>query len=241
MLFWLRMKGVQYELLVWFIMGQRGYSQNAGLLVALVLFAVGTILADGPAPLCTKRSARMVMTKISCPTCVRPTHDEHSVKISFFFSNITNWLELRPPTTVRESITNMWFTCCQGRNLSYSLIQLSHLAHWGRVMHVCVSKIIIIGSDNSLLPVRCQAIIWTNAGILLIGPLGINFGEISVKINTFSFKKMHLKMSAEWRLFHIGLNELNIKCQQIHLLVLNFELSCLDVTKWLVLFWLSQY
>ena len=37
MLFWLRMKGVQYELLVWVIMGQRGYSQNAGLLVALVI------------------------------------------------------------------------------------------------------------------------------------------------------------------------------------------------------------
>ena len=31
---------------------------------------------------------------------------------------------------------------------------------------------VIIGSDNGLSPVRRQAIIWTNAGILLIGPLG---------------------------------------------------------------------
>ena len=30
----------------------------------------------------------------------------------------------------------------------------------------------IIGSDNGLSPGRRQAITWTNAGILLIGPLG---------------------------------------------------------------------
>ena len=36
-----------------------------------------------------------------------------------------------------------------------------------------------------------QAIIWTNAGILLIGPLGTNFSEILIKILTFSFKKLN--------------------------------------------------
>ena len=46
------------------------------------------------------------------------------------------------------------------------------LTHWGRVTHICVGKLTIIGSDNGLLPDRHQAIIWTNAGILLIGPLG---------------------------------------------------------------------
>ena len=35
----------------------------------------------------------------------------------------------------------------------------------------------IIGSDNGLSPDRRQAIIWTNAGILLIRSLGINFSE----------------------------------------------------------------
>ena len=56
---------------------------------------------------------------------------------------------------------------------------------------------------------RRQASIWTNAGILLIGPLGINFNEILIEINTFSFKKMHLKMSsAKWRPFRLGLNVL---------------------------------
>ena len=54
-----------------------------------------------------------------------------------------------------------------------------------------------------------DGIIWTNAGILLIGPLGTKFGEISTEIYTFSFKKMHLKMSSEkWRSSCLGLNVL---------------------------------
>ena len=83
------------------------------------------------------------------------------------------------------------------------------LTHWGRVTHICVSKLTIIGSDNGLSPGRRQAIIWTNAGILLIRTLGTNFSEILGEINSFSFSKMHLKMSsAKWRLFGLGLNEL---------------------------------
>ena len=70
------------------------------------------------------------------------------------------------------------------------------LTHWGPVTHICVSKLTIIGSDNGLSPCRRQAIIWTNAGILLIRPLGTNFSEILIEINTFSFKKIHLKMSS---------------------------------------------
>ena len=70
------------------------------------------------------------------------------------------------------------------------------LTHWGRVTHICVSKLTIISSDNGLSPRRRQAIIWTNAGILLIGRLGTNFSEILVGIQTFSFRKMHLKMSS---------------------------------------------
>ena len=37
------------------------------------------------------------------------------------------------------------------------------LTHWRREPHICVNKLTIIGSDNGLLPRRCQAIIWTNA------------------------------------------------------------------------------
>ena len=68
--------------------------------------------------------------------------------------------------------------------------------HWGRVTYICVSKLTINGSDNGLSPGRRQAIIWTNTEILLIGPLGTNFIEIIVGIQTFSFRKMHLEMSS---------------------------------------------
>ena len=84
-----------------------------------------------------------------------------------------------------------------------------HLTHWGRVTHICVSNLTIIGPDNGLSPGRRQAIIWTSAGILLIGPLGTNFSEILIAILTFSVKKMHLKMSSgNWGPFCLGLNEL---------------------------------
>ena len=78
--------------------------------------------------------------------------------------------------------------------------------------HICVSRLTIIGSDNGLPPDRRQAIIWTNAGILLIGPLGANFSEILIEILIFSFKKMRLKVSsAKRRPFCLGLNVLNDK------------------------------
>ena len=48
------------------------------------------------------------------------------------------------------------------------LFLVKYLTHWDQVMHMCVSRLTIIGSDNDLSPGRCQAITWTNAGILLI-------------------------------------------------------------------------
>ena len=58
-------------------------------------------------------------------------------------------------------------------------------------------------------PSRRQAIFWTNAGILLIGPLGTNLSEILIEFYTFSFKKMRLKLSsAKRRPFCLGFNVL---------------------------------
>ena len=87
--------------------------------------------------------------------------------------------------------------------------------------HICVSKLVIIGSDNGLSPGRRQAIICTNAGILLIGPLGTNFSEILIEIHTFSFKKMPFKLSSgKWRPFCLGLNVLRdesiTQCHWLH-------------------------
>ena len=76
-------------------------------------------------------------------------------------------------------------------------------------MHICVGNLTIVGPDNGLSPSRRQAIIWTNAGILLNGPLGTNFSEILIEIHTFSFKKMRFKLlSGKWRTFRLGLNVL---------------------------------
>ena len=97
--------------------------------------------------------------------------------------------------------------------------------------HICISKVTITGSDNGLSPGRRQAIIWINAWILLIGPLGTNFSEILFEIYTFSFKKMHLKMSpGKWRPSCLGLNVLNnsnsfsTNCP--------FDPCCINCIKW---------
>ena len=88
---------------------------------------------------------------------------------------------------------------------------LEGLTHWGRVTHICV------GSDNGLSPGRHQAIIWSNTGILLIRNLGTNFNEILIEIHTFSFKKIHLKMSSgKWRPFCLGLNVLRTQADGQH-------------------------
>ena len=83
------------------------------------------------------------------------------------------------------------------------------LIHWGRMMHICVIKLTIIGSDNGLSPGRRQAIIWTSARISLIGPWGTNLSEFLISLQTFSYKKMHLKMlSVKWQPSCLVLNVL---------------------------------
>ena len=93
---------------------------------------------------------------------------------------------------------SIWIMC---------LLPVNILTHWGRVMHICVSKLTIIGSDYGLSPGQRQAIIWTDAGILLMRTLVTNFSEKLREIHTFSFKKMHLKLSsAKWHPFCLDLN-----------------------------------
>ena len=75
-----------------------------------------------------------------------------------------------------------------------------------QVMHICVDKLTIVGSDNGLSPGRCQAISWTNAVIFLIGLLGTNFSENLIINQMFSFNIMRMKMSsAKWCPFWLGL------------------------------------
>ena len=125
--------------------------------------------------------------------------DDCPPPITQMWSNHTNFV--KPELIMTLSI---WYW----GNQSYNISSRVNLIHWDRVTHICVGKLAIIGSDNGLSPERHQAIIWTNAGILLIGSLGTILNEISIGIQTFSFKKMHLKMSsAKWRPFCLGLKE----------------------------------
>ena len=99
--------------------------------------------------------------------------------------------------------------CCW---LSILVLELkwNHLTHWGRVTHICISKLTTIVSDNGLALGRCQANIQTNVRILLIGHLGTNFRKFESN-SYISFKKMYFKMSyVEWRPFCLGLNVLII-------------------------------
>ena len=74
---------------------------------------------------------------------------------------------------------------------------------------IYVNKLTIIVSDNGLVPGRCQAIIWTNAALLLIESSGTRFSETLIKIHAFSLKKMHFKMSSvKWRSICLCLNVL---------------------------------
>ena len=137
---------------------------------------------------------------------------------------ITFWKKKHPFVLWRRRCSHVLLMCrwcsiwgyvclrdtCRSWMINYIALKTAGLTHWGRVTHICINDLTSIGSDNGLSPDRRQAIIRTPAGILLIRTLGTNFSEILSEIHSFSFKKMHLKMSsAKWRLFRLGLNELN--------------------------------
>ena len=110
---------------------------------------------------------------------------------------------------------NIWFDDSWGI-IVYIYIALDYINRENQTMQLIEAEWriyasvhwVIIGSDNGLSPFWCQAIIRTNAGILLIGNLGTNFSESLSETHTFSFKKMHLKMSSAKRQLYLRLNVL---------------------------------
>ena len=92
------------------------------------------------------------------------------------------------------------FTLISRATTLYNELEDYNSTHLPIMPHICVSEsghhcfIYWIGA------IRHQAIFWTNAGLLLVRPLGTIFSEILIKIRNFSFTKMHLKISsAKWR------------------------------------------
>ena len=91
---------------------------------------------------------------------------------------------------------------------------LTSLTRWGRVTHICVSRLTIIGSYTVCRMVGAMPFSQTNATILLIRTLWAYSSEILSEINAFlfTFNKMHMKTScAKWRSFCLGLNVLTRK------------------------------
>ena len=115
-----------------------------------------------------------------------------------------------------------------------TLLFLDELTHWDQVTHICVTKLTIIGSNNGLVLGWHQAISWTKAGILLIGPPGTNFNEILIEIYTFSFKKMHLTMSSgKWQFANFS--NIFLKRNLLDLLEINWWSNTVDACYGLVL------
>ena len=147
---------------------------------------------------------------------------------------------MRPLTLSRTFCLNrllllyVFFACCASKRIHHANAMFVNscppsaacMCHWAvefwewinnSILHFLMSVITypygIIGSDNGLSPIRRQAIIWTNAGLWSIGP----FSEISIKIQSFSFTKMYLKMSSvRWRPFYSRGDEL-ILCGLVQL------------------------
>ena len=110
-----------------------------------------------------------------------------------------SWRWLVTVSAPSHRVNQWWCNCqCNPRNILYSKQNILSgekkttqkilpqntsqfaqvLTHWSRVTHICVGNLLFNGSDNGLSPGRRQAIIWTNAGVLFIGPLGTKFSEI---------------------------------------------------------------
>ena len=114
-----------------------------------------------------------------------------------------------PGTLPRRSGTNLASPIYSFKDRLFS--HSKRLTHWGWVTYIFVTNVGIIGSDNGLSPVWHQAIIWTNALFLSTRLLGTKFSQIVFVIQTFLFKKMHLKMSSgKYCPFCLSLNMLRM-------------------------------
>ena len=149
-------------------------------------------------------------------------------KLMWIHSNSLTLLVLSPESS--RQISMIAYLLCllfTGKNSAPQGIQQG-LTHLPLVLHICVGEPGSIGSGNGLAPNRWQAITWTSAEILMIEPIGTNFREVLIKILTFSFKKMHLKVSlTKQRPFRLGLNVL-----KHGLWTSNVEFFCLERVSW---------
>ena len=106
------------------------------------------------------------------------------------------------------STTGMKFYTRSNRSTNSSPPNAAYMYHWTRPSLVQVM---------ACRQFRSQASTWTNDSLLSIGLLGTNFSEIWIGILSFSFKKMHLKMSSakKWRPFW-WINASHVFCETLY-------------------------
>ena len=75
-------------------------------------------------------------------------------------------------------------------------------------------------SDNGLSPDRRQAIFWTNALVLSIGPLGSNLSEIRIEIQNFIHENAFEYVVWEMASILSGWDELIVVSSQQHELLI---------------------
>ena len=100
------------------------------------------------------------------------------------FFGLKDWFEIGcydVPLSIKTS-NNTYTLPNRPRFIEYTTLIHQGRTHWGQMTQICIR-----------LPSLVQIIIWTNAGIFLIGPLGTNFNEFLVKIHQFSLKKNAFK------------------------------------------------
>ena len=73
----------------------------------------------------------------------------------------------------RKACSSIGLSCNVAVPVQFMLCDL--LNHQGRLTHIWVNKLTLIGSDNGLSPGRHQAITWNSAELFSIGPLGTIF------------------------------------------------------------------
>ena len=112
----------------------------------------------------------------------------NAILIDYFYKPILCWSTFFLPSVGGQN--PMQFDQCNSYTIHSTNMHmgLALLFLWGRMTHICVSVLTIIGSDNDLSPGRYQSIIWTDVGILSIGTIGA------------SFRVFHLSFFLNWYL-----------------------------------------
>ena len=108
-----------------------------------------------------------------------------------------------------------WVTSSQTRSIFERSLMTTETQRVNSLRSGDAYKCLWTGSPLDQMMACClissKPFIWTNVGILSIGPLETNFSEILIKIQIISFKERYLKLStAKWWPFWLSLNVLKL-------------------------------